>query len=356
MKIALISPVIKPISLKIGYGGIESIIILLAKGLSEKGHKIVLYAPFGSDLELPNMEIRLTTEKPVAGGDGETAADEKKLFEQIAEEQDEFDLIHSHIEPYIAKSNKGNYFSRIRCPLVVTMHNQTYIQDNINYYKKDTSLYQIHFIFISKNQAKPLNFLANQTVIYNGIDLTKINYSAEPVNNQLAFLGRITPEKGIREAIEIAKKSNCTLKIGAIIDQQQIEFYEKEIKPEIDGKQIIYLGEANHKMRNELLGSSMALANPIKWQEPFGLVMAESLAAGTPIIAPDIGSVKEIIDDGKTGFIVSNENIIGESSEKIKKIGTIDRKLCRETAEKRFNEDIMFDNYLKYYEKLTKKT
>ena len=352
MKIALIAPVIRRISVKNSYGGIERIFTSLAFGAANAGHKVVLYAPYGTDLQHDNIEIRLTTDQDVSGKPDLIAIAESNLFQRIIDEQDYFDIIHSHIEPAIADRNGVNYFSKILKPIVITFHNLTYIDERINYYKSHTELQKINFVFISKDQAKPLNFMTNQTVIYNGIDLSDLSFNPQPNIDQLAFLGRITPEKGIAEAITIAKISGKKLFIAAAIDDSERDFYEKNIKPQIDGKQIIYLGEVGNVAKNELLRTSEALLFPIKWHEPFGLVMVESMATGTPVIATDIGSVSEIIEDNKTGFIVPNTTNINDYVNKLRDISNINREYCHQYAETNFAENIMVANYLNYYETL----
>lgn len=352
MKIAFVCPVVRKISAKNKYGGIERIITSLALAAANSGHQVTLYAPFGSDLKHSNLKIRFTTDKDISGIADLTKKAEADLFQRIIVEQPEFDIIHSHIEPFIARTATENYFSSITKPFVVTFHNLTYIDSHINYYKSHHEIHNLNYVFISKDQAKPLDFLPNQTVIYNGIDLKDLTFNAKPNPNQLAFLGRITPEKGIAEAIKIAKLANKKLIIGAAIDPTKLDFYEKEIKPQIDGDKIIYLGEVNNEQKNQLLRTSEALLFPIKWHEPFGLVLVEAMATGTPIVASDFGSVPEIIEDNKTGFIIHRQNNINDYIDKLNQIKQIDRKLCHTTAKERFSVDIMTQKYLDYYELL----
>jgi len=350
MRIAVIAPVLRKISSKTAYGGIERIIKSLVIASTNAGHQVVLYAPFGSDLENNNLEIRLTTDEDVFGRPDLIKQAEINLFQRIVDEQSEFDVIHSHIEPIIAASESGNYFSKITKPTVITFHNQTHIKNNIDYYQSHPEIHNLKYIFISHDQSEPLNFLPNKTVIYNGINLDGLTYNAIPNNNQLSFLGRITPEKGIVEAIEIARLSNMKLLIAAAIDESQRDFYEIEVKPKIDNENIIFLGEVYDEGKNNLLKNSAAFLFPINWHEPFGLVLVEALATGTPVLANDIGSVKEIIEDGKTGYIIPITDGPEAYVEKIKKLKDIDRSYCRKVAEEKFDEKVMTANYLKYYE------
>ena len=181
--------------------------------------------------------------------------------------------------------------------------------------------------------------------------------------NYLVWLGRITPKKGLIEAIKAAKLVKIPLKIAAKVDKNHlpdVEFYEKKIKPLFDGRQVQYLGEIGPVKKNALLKNALALLNPIKWNEPFGLVMPEAMACGTPVIAFDKGSVPEIVQNGKTGFIIPATDKNGQSNIKglvdsIKKIYSIDRKKCRRQVEKKFSVEKMTDDYEKVYEKIIKK-
>ena len=163
-------------------------------------------------------------------------------------------------------------------------------------------------------------------------------------------MGRITPKKGPKLAIEIAKKSGRELKIAAKVDPIDLAYFKKEIEPLIDGKQIQFLGEIGPKERNKLLGNAYALLAPIQWEEPFGLVMIEAMATGTPVVVTNKGSAPELVVDGETGFIV--ENSIDHFVEAVEKIKDINRAQCRTWVVKNFTEEEMTDNYLKIYNKL----
>jgi len=352
MNIAIIAPVIRKISNNNLYGGIERIILSLVIGIADAGHKVTLYAPFGTDLIHENLEICLTTSQDVTGMPDLIKKAENSLFKRIVAEQEQFDIIHTHIEPIVARLGDNNYFNNIKRPVVITMHNQTHLPDNINYYKSHKELHNLNFVFISNDQSNPLSFLPNKTVIYNGINIEGLTFNATPNLGQLAFLGRITPEKGIAQAIEIAKMANKKLIIGAAIDPTEQDYYDEEIKPQIDSKNIIYLGEVSNAVKNDMLRTSEALLFPTKWHEPFGLVLVEAMATGTPVIASAIGSVPEIVQDGKTGFVISDLDNSDSYVQKIDIINTIDRKYCRQVVEKKFAESVMVANYLKYYNSL----
>jgi len=347
MKIAIVAPVIKPILKEQKYGGIERIISSIVKAACKANHQVFLYAPLGSNIDLPNLVLKNT----INTGESATVPEkERHLFERLIKDQDIFDLIHCHIEPIIVSYQGGNLLSQIEKPFLITMHNQTYVEKNISYYKNDKSVWKFFYVFVSKNQEKPLNFLPNKTVIYNGININLFTFESKPNKGQLAFFGRVAPDKGIVEAIKIAKKAGKILKIGAYVDPSMINYYKSTIKPLIDDKQIIDLGELNKEQKNSILGSSEAYLFPIKWQEPFGLTMVEALATGTPVIAPAIGSTSEVIENGKNGFLVEPQSMINQSVKRLNDIQNIDRSYCRKTALEKFSEKIMIKNYLSIYE------
>lgn len=342
MKIAILSPPMNPLTPTMKYGGIERVVLSLAQGCLSAGHDVTVYAPFGS--RSTAWETRIYSEQKTTIRDAEIS-----LFNTIIAHQNEYDVIHSFIEPVIARHKDFNYFENIRRPLIFTLENSTRIQEHISYYKRRKKLWHFQFVFISRNHASPMNFLPRQTMIYNGISLNNIDYSRTP-KKQLAFLGRIMPEKGVKEAILLARILKMKLKIAAKIDKDYLEYFEKDIRPEFDGD-IQYIGEVGPAERNVLLGESLASIFLINWHEPFGLAVVESLAAGTPVIARARGSLPEIIEDGKSGLVIPCECTIGECADLFRaKISSIRRGECRARAE-RFSEQRMVREYLRLYQR-----
>jgi glycosyltransferase involved in cell wall biosynthesis len=184
------------------------------------------------------------------------------------------------------------------------------------------------------------------------MDLGPYTFNPKP-KNYLMFLGRTSPEKGIVPAIKIAKTARLPLVIAAKIDAVDHKYYQEKVKHLVDGKQIKYLGEVNLARKVYYLRNALALLFPIQWQEPFGLVMIEAMACGTPVIASRLGSVPEVIAHGKTGFVINPEipQLIHEGATAVEKIATISRRACREHVENNFTADIMVENYLKLYRK-----
>ena len=345
MKIGVLAPFEESVPPK-KYGGTEIVVYNLVEDLIKLGHEVTL----------------------IAAGDAKTSATLKPIFRAPLRERlsnrsafvkdnfrhigvglvvnylcrNEFDLVHNHLGWRILP-----FCSLLNTPVVTTLHGPLtapYQQVILKKYK------HANFISISMNQRKglpELNFVSN---VYNGIDMNKFKYNANPKKYYL-FLGRITPSKGPLEAISIARSAGVKLKIAAKIDPVDREFYKNEVKPNIDGKQIEYVGEANHKQKVKLLCGAKALITPIKWEEPFGLVFIEAMACGTPVITMNRGSVPEIILDKKTGYICNN---FDEAIEKIYQIDKIDRKFCSQYVRKRFDSIIMTRGYVETYKKIIK--
>jgi glycosyltransferase involved in cell wall biosynthesis len=186
--------------------------------------------------------------------------------------------------------------------------------------------------------------------VYNGIDVNTYEFNPHPSEPPyLAFLGRLSPEKGPHLAIEIAKRSGWRLKMAGKVDVVDRDYFEREIKPQIDGKQIEYLGEAAHSQKCELMANAVATLFPITWREPFGLVMIESMATGTPVIAMELGSTPEVIDHGKTGFLCHS---VEECMAAIDKAAQLNRYACREHVCNHFSVERMTDGYEAVYQQI----
>lgn len=203
---------------------------------------------------------------------------------------------------------------------------------------------------ISNTQREPrlgLNYVAT---VYNGIDLDAHKFYATSQNPPyLAFLGRLSPEKGPHLAIKIAKRSGWHLKIAGKVDRVDVNYFEQEVKPHIDGRQIEFLGEVNHVQKNALMGGAVATLFPITWQEPFGLVMIESMAAGTPVIAMKRGSAAEIIAHGQTGFLCQT---VEECLTALEQVSELDRAACRKHILQNFSVQGMIDGYEAVYRQI----
>jgi len=354
MKIAIVAPVMVSVPPK-KYGGIELIVDELARGLADKGHEITVFCSGGSTIGQKGISRVETCPYPTSEHIEENRQWELKQILTIFGRQHEFDVIHFNYEPAVFRFDIDgivvNLLDFFTVPVALTFHNTTDIQANIEYYHRTLSLHRHEMIFVSENQRRPVSFFPNTKVVYNALPIENFPVESKK-ENYLLFLGRITPFKGILEAIEVAKKTDIPLVIVAKVDPVDQEFYEKEVKNKIDGKLIRYVGEADFAGKIEYLKKARCLLFPILWEEPFGLVMTEALACGTPVVAFKRGSVPEIIQDGVNGFIVGN---VDEMVEAIGKTETISAEKCRESVEGRFSVKRMVNEYEAVFEKIAQK-
>lgn len=326
------------------YGGSERIISFLCNGLTEKGHKVTLFAP--GDSKTKAKLVPLVKEGVITMGGYWTDYWWNPFNHSVAfERAKEFDIIHCHW------GIMGAYFQRfVKTPVIYTMHNISHRGDLrwrvFDYYKKELNLV---FISESEKRSSPINF-KNSWVIYNGIDTKPFKFNPKP-KNHLIWIARVHKEKGIENAIQIAKKTKSKLLLAGQIQPQMKGYFEKRIKPLLSSK-IKFLGEIAEEQLPAFYGQAKACLYPIEWEEPFGLIMAESMATGTPVIAFRRGSVPEVIEDKKTGFVV--ETI----PQAIKALGSIDqikRIDCRKRVEENFSVQKMVSEYEKVYYEIVKK-
>jgi len=321
------------------YGGTELVVSNLTEELVKRGHRVTLFAT-GTSKTKAHLEYVFKK----ALGPGKPKSLLSSLAEKLPwtqalpsfyhailpfEKADQFDIIHNHFHYY------GLFFSSlVKTPTLTTYHGDLSTAEECTIEKLILEKYKESFwIAISESQRShiktKLKFLK---VIHHGVSIEKFPFSQRH-QNYLAWLGRITKKKGILEAIKIAKITKTKLIIAGTVNPRDEEYFKKEIKPKIDKKIIFYIGSVNHPEKVKLLKNAKALLYPISWEEPFGLVMIEAMACGTPVIAFDRGSVREIIKDGKTGFIVKNTK---EMVKAFKKIEEINRKDCQKHIERNF--------------------
>jgi glycosyltransferase involved in cell wall biosynthesis len=339
MRIAQVSPLWERVPPP-AYGGIELVVGLLTDELVRRGHEVTLFAS-GDSISLAKLESvhprALRLDKDVK----ETGIYEMLQLASVYERADEFDIIHSHMGCAALP-----YASLVNTPTVHTLHG-IFTPDNQKMFQHAKRQPFISISDAQRDVSLGLNYAAT---VYNGIDVSSYKFHPQPEEQPyLAFLGRISPEKGPHLAIEMAKRSGWRLKMAGKVDVVDVEYFEREIKPLIDGKQIEYLGEANHQQKNALMGGAVATLFPITWREPFGLVMVESMAAGTPVIAIKLGSTSEVIADGQTGFVCNN---LTECVNAIDKVAQLDRYACRQYVENRFSHQSMTDGYEAVYRQI----
>ena len=336
MKIAQVSPLAERVP-PIGYGGTERIVAYLSDELIRQGHELTLFASGDS----------LTEGKLVAGSDQALRLNSQVVdplaydvlqLEQVLQQAETFDIIHFHTG-YLHFPT----FRRQRTPSVTTFHGRLDIPD-LNHIFSELADQRV--ISISNSQREPFPHMNWQGTVYHGIPLN-LYEPGQGRGEYLAFLGRISPEKRVDRAIEIAKRVNMKIKIAAKIDNVDREYMETKIRPLLDDPLVDFVGEFNREEKERFLGDAYALLFPIDWPEPFGLVMIEAMACGTPVIAYRAGSVPEVIDPGVTGLIVES---IEEAVRAVEKVQHLDRKRCREVFERRFSSSRMALDYLNIYE------
>lgn len=339
MRIAQVAPLWERVPPP-AYGGIELVVGLLTDELVRRGHEVTLFAS-GDSVTLAKLESVHPRAIRLDPNVKEYSIYEMLQLSRVYEQADEFDIIHSHMGwatlPY------GNL---VNTPIVHTLHG-VFTPDNQKMYQQAK---QQPFVSISDAQRVPQPDLNYVSTVYNAIDVNSHRFYPEADKPPyLAFLGRLSPEKGPHHAITIAKQVGLPLKMAGKVDKVDEEYFEQEIKPHIDGQQIQYLGEADHAMKNNLMGRAVATLFPITWREPFGLVMIESMAAGTPVIAMQLGSTPEVIAHGETGFLCNN---VTECIRAVEKAIQLDRQACRAYVAHRFSVKQMTDGYEAVYEQL----
>ena len=333
MRIAQVSPLYERVPPK-RYGGIERVVSYLTEELVRQGHEVTLFAS-GDSL----TQAELVPCCPKAIRDFEQWVDPiayhavqlNQLFER------EFDVVHFHIE-YL-----GFPFARmLRSPTVTTLHGP--LPDVPELF---AAFGHLPFVSISNAQRALFPYVNWRRTIYHG--LPDLYTFVEEHGEYLVFMGRIAPEKRCDRAIAIAKAAGLPVKIAAKIDPYDQQYFDENIKALLDDPLIEFLGEIAEPEKDRLLGGALAILFPIDWQEPFGLVMIEALACGTPVIAFPHGSVPEIIENGVTGFVVDS---VESAVEAVKCIRSIDRKRCRQAFEERFTVERMASEYVAVYRDL----
>ena len=264
------------------------------------------------------------------------------MVEKVFQLATDFDLIHFHIDHLHLSLSR-----RTQVPTLTTLHGRLDYSDLVPLY--DT-FRETPVVSISNAQREPLPWLNWQGTVHHGLPKNSLQFCSKP-GRYLAFLGRVSPEKGIEQAIEIAIASGIPIKIAAKIDRQDRKYFEQNIRSLLEHPLVEFIGEIGHEEKNEFLGNALALLFPINWPEPFGLVMIEAMACGTPVIAYPLGSVPEIIPDGLAGFLV---NDVCQAVKAVSRIHRIDRRRCREHFEQHFTDERMARDYLSIYRRLVR--
>ncbi|MGO9565899.1 MAG: glycosyltransferase [Desulfomonilaceae bacterium] len=337
MRIAVLSPIAWRTSPR-HHGPWERVVSLLTEGLVVRGIDVTLFATADSET---GGRLHSIVPKPCE----EDKNLDAKVWEclhisELFERANEFDLIHNHFD-FLPLT----YSSLVDTPVVTTIHGFS-SQKILPVYRKYNG--RTYYVSISYADRSPeLDYIGN---VYHGIDFDNFTFR-EAHGTYLVFFGRIHPDKGTKEAIEIASQTDMPLVLAGIIEDQL--YFETEVKPYLDDSKYKYIGSVDPRDRDRLLGEAYALLHPISFKEPFGLSIVECNACGTPVIAFDRGSMRELVADGVNGFIVTG---VAEAVEVLGKIKAISRKSCRDFVESRFSRDQMVENYLKIYSQILEET
>lgn len=335
MRIAQVSPLFEAVPPN-GYGGTERVVSYLTEELVAQGHDVTLFATADSTTSarlIPFAErgLRLDArcKDPVA----------RHLFmlEEVARQVDCFDVIHFHTG-YL-------HFPLVRrqqFPNLTTLHGRLDYPEFVALHRE---FGDIPMVSISNAQRTPLPGIDWQGTVYHGLPRT-LYRQGRGDGRYLAFVGRFSPEKGAHEAIQVARRSGMLLRIAAKVESIDQEYFDTVARPMLDDPLVEWVGELGDAEKQDFLGNAAALLFPIRWPEPFGIVMIEAMACGTPVIAFPHGSVPEVLEDGHTGFIVDD---IEGALAALDRLDTFDRTACRQVFEERFTATRMADDYVRIY-------
>ncbi|HEX3809731.1 MAG TPA: glycosyltransferase family 4 protein [Rhizomicrobium sp.] len=338
MKIAQIAPLIESVPPTL-YGGTERVVSWLTEELVRRGHDVTLFASGDSVTQaqlVPIVPRALRLDSRVR----DALPYNIIMLDRVARMADAFDMVHFHIDffHYPLFRNRANR-------TLTTLHGRLDLPDLVPVYREFP---QMPVVSISNNQRLPMPPVRWMDTVYHGLPHDMYRLREQP-GQYLAFLGRITPEKGPEEAIAIAKRVGIPLKMAAKVDAVDREYFETRIKPLLDHPLIEFIGEINDSQKQEFLGDALALLFPIDWPEPFGLVMIEAAAVGTPVVAFRRGSVPEVIVPGVSGYIVDN---VDEAVAAVPKAAKLNRAGVRRVFDKRFTVKVMAEHYLSIYDRL----
>jgi glycosyltransferase involved in cell wall biosynthesis len=339
MRIAQIAPLHEAVPPKL-YGGTERVVSYLTEALVEQGHDVTLFAS-GDSITSAKLEAFWPQALRLDPTIRDVMAPHMLLLEEVRRRAHEFDVLHFHIDYY-----PFSLFQRQEVPFVTTMHGRLDLPELQPIFN---AFSDVPVVSISDNQRIPLQQACWQQTVYHGLpeDVLRPIPNVEP--GYLAFLGRVSPEKGLDKAIRIAGQAGMKLKVAAKIDKADRAYYEEVIKPLMALPHVEYIGEIGEHEKREFLGNAHALVFPIDWPEPFGLVMIEAMACGTPVIAFKRGSVPEVIENGVSGFVVEDEI---SAVAAVKRLSTLPREKVRAAFEARFSSKVMAKNYVAVYEDL----
>ncbi|HET9888518.1 MAG TPA: glycosyltransferase family 4 protein [bacterium] len=338
MRIAQAAPLFESVPPQL-YGGTERVVSYLTEELVHQGHEVTLFAS-GDSQTAAKLVPCCPRSLRLDPGSIDATAHHVVMLEKIARMRDQFDVIHFHIDYlHFPLSRRANV------PQLTTLHGRLDIPDLVPLYREFP---EMPVVSISYSQRAPLPWVNWIDTVYHGLPQGLYSFRSRP-GNYLAFLGRTSPEKRVDRAIRIAKAVGMELRIAAKVEDVDRKYFEEEIQPYLDDPSIRFVGEIGEREKNVFLGNAYALLFPIDWPEPFGLVMIEAMACGTPVIAYRQGSVPEVMVDGETGFIVEETD---DAVDAVRRVANLSRERCREVFEERFTAGRMARDYVSIYERI----
>jgi glycosyltransferase involved in cell wall biosynthesis len=340
MKIAQVAPLDESVPPQL-YGGTERVVANLCDALVVDGQDVTLFAAAGAQTKAQHVSMR---DQPIRLDPSPLKSElgaHLVMLEQVRQRADQFDLLHFHVDML-----HFPLFERLAHKTVTTLHGRLDIKDLPAVYSRWS---QFGLVSISNDQRRPLPDAHWLGTVLHGLDPSAYAFNEHPSGDYLAFLGRISPEKRADAAIRIATRAGIPLEIAAKVDDSDAVYFDKKIKPLLGSETVEFVGEIGDAEKPDFLGNALALLFPVNWPEPFGLVMIEAMACGTPTIAWNRGAVPEVIDEGVTGFIVDSTE---EAVAAIERVPQLDRHRIRQTFERRFSAKTMARGYLDIYTKL----
>ena len=335
MRIAQVAPLFESVPPQ-AYGGTERVVSYLTEALVDLGHEVTLYASGDSATAarlVPVVPHSLRTDRRRP----DWLIWHTLMLDRVFADAGRYDVIHFHVDVL-----QHPLARRCACPSVTTLHGRLDLPDLVPLYRHfaDAPL-----VSISNSQRKPLAFANWRATVHHGLPPDLYTFHPGP-GDYFAFVGRISPEKRVDRAIEIATACGVPLRIAAKVDAADRDYFALHIKPLLDHPLVEFVGEIDEQRKNDFIGNARALLFPIDWPEPFGLVMIEAFACGTPVISYPGGSVAEVMQHGVTGFVVSDQQ---EAIEAASQVQLIDRRRCRAVFEERFTAPTMARRYLEVY-------
>jgi glycosyltransferase involved in cell wall biosynthesis len=342
LRIAQVAPLYESVPPRL-YGGTERVVSYLTEELVRRGNEVTLFAS-GDSVTSAKLHAGYPTALRLAGL-AQMAANglglHMPMLSQVFERASEFDIIHCHLDYWTFA-----FSQLVATPTITTLHGRLDIDELAPIFEQFKAR---PLISISDAQRKPLPWANWISTIHHGVPRDHLQYNPNG-GKYLAFLGRIAPEKRPDIAIKVARKAGLPLKIAAKVDEVDVKYFKETIEPMIlEAPGVEFIGEINETQKSDFLGNALALLFTIDWPEPFGLVMIESMACGTPVIARPCGSVPEVMRDGVTGFVAAEFDDLVAA---VKQVDRISRAACREEYERRFAVDVMAEKYERVYREM----